>query len=383
MTSHSLSLPLSLLLLTPLLSPAAQAADTRRIAIVVGVGDHANLPDTLDIPTAAADARAVAESLEKRAGYDQVHLLVDAAATRGAIQDLVKLVAPKINPKDTVLFYFVGQGLGADFEDPFLLPYDVDPNRIQDTAFGVKPFAASLKKALNPGLFVLVTDVVHPGELNGLAMTGPHARSWPEVGPKDWFVLSSTSQGEKLPCTPFARHFIAGVEGAADTNADKQVSANELHAYVLDQVVRETNGKVHPMEGGKYKPEDMLAWPGQVRNVATIGGAQVEMSDAKRLSEKGQKNLRLAGYASLGGAALLAGTSGLYLLKVKNLQPKYFGSQEIEPGETWKQVKDDYSQAWWAHTTLLAGAGLLAATGGTLLLIPTAQGPSLGFHTAF
>jgi hypothetical protein len=371
----------SLLLLS---GPEALAAESRRVAVVIGVGDYASLPDALDLPSAADDARHVAEILEKEAGYDRVHLLVGPEATRQAILDLLgKTLAPKINPKDTLLVFFVGHGMGADFDDPYLLPYDTDPNRVQDTALGVKPFASMVRRALNPGLFVLVTDAVHTGNLNGLALVGPHAGSWPSMNTHDWFVLSSTTRGETRSAPSFARYVAEGLKGAADANSDKLVSPTELHRYVHDEVARESGDRTHPMEGGSFKPADTLAWPGQARATASLGGAAVEMDDAGRLSESQQKMMRYAGYGSLGAAAVLAGTGGIFYGRTKALQPKYFGTKAWDEGETWPEVRDGYKSAYTVYRGLLIGAGVFAAAGGTLLLVPTAEGPGLGFAGHF
>ncbi len=65
----------------------------RRHAAIIGIDAYGN--SLAPLRTAAADARAVAAALENDHGYRQPTLLVDGAATREGLLDLLETTLPE------------------------------------------------------------------------------------------------------------------------------------------------------------------------------------------------------------------------------------------------------------------------------------------------
>jgi hypothetical protein len=343
----------------------------RRIAVVVGIGRYAGLPPDLGNAVGRDHARALAAALEQDARYDEVHLLVDDQATRAAIESLRLLSLPsRLTSADSLLVYFSGIGLGGDFGEPYLLPYDTDPQRIPETAVPALDFCGKLQAGVKAGSIVLITDASHPGQLGGLALIGPTARSWPESSGR-FFALSATV-GTEIPHTDtFGAHVVEGLRGRADVSGDLEVSAGELTRYVIDHVVKDSRDRNHPSEGGNADPGLVLA------------AVRPEVLNPPVAQPSPGPRRHLAGWASLGGAALLGGGSALFYLRGRELEPIYFGREEISDGRSWEEVESTYKADYWLHTGLFVGAGVLAASGGTLLLWPSASGPRLSLQARF
>ena len=251
---------LSLLLLGTSCVPA-QAQETteepaaRQFAVVVGISSYEKLPAELTLHTAATDAGRVALSLRDEANYDDVRLLTDAQATKDGIEAVFRdELSQVVTWRDTVLFYFVGHGVGGDFDDPYLLAYDSDPAAVQSTSIHVKELGESLQTWIPAGNFALITDAAHEGTLDGLALLGPAAQSWPDMG-SSTFQLSASALREVGKEGAFAPHFIDAVTGGADTDKNGIVTASELRRYLVLAVPQATGNLQNPSDAGKYESQ--------------------------------------------------------------------------------------------------------------------------------
>ena len=243
------SAALTLLLLG--LSWARPAAAARRVAVVVGISQYQSLPAELQLPAARENARAF---LEDEGGYDEVHLLLDGVATREAVQNLLLgTVASELSPGDTLLWAFVGHGIGGDFGDPTLLTWDSHLDDPDGTALHLQDLATALVQKTHGVDLVIVTDAAHDGAANGVAMMGPSAKSWPPVL-GNVFLLSAAAPEEVAPDGMFVPLLVEGMRGGADANLDGQVTASELHRHLLVAVAEATGDTVHPAEAGRYDP---------------------------------------------------------------------------------------------------------------------------------
>jgi hypothetical protein len=83
-------------------------------ALVVGVGEFANLPRTSWLRYTVRDAEAFARYLTAKDGGNfprsNVTLLTDAAATRANIESAMDRIAARVRPGDTVVVYFSSHG---------------------------------------------------------------------------------------------------------------------------------------------------------------------------------------------------------------------------------------------------------------------------------
>lgn len=367
-----------LLALSLYLGPSAAQADApRQVAVVIGISRYAHLPDDLDLDYARSDARDLARLLEDEAGYDEVHLLLDGVATRDAVESLFLETLPEqLDADDTLLVYFVGHGVGGDFDDPYLLPYDVNPDRLQETAISIDTFGTRARQVLDVGALVIITDAAHEGLVNGLALLGPGAKSWPRIS-DNYFTLSACSPGEIPTDNPFGKHLADALRGAADISGDQKVSASELHRYVLDRTLTDTRDQVHPSEAGTYDPGLVVSTPTQT---AAATATAPSSGDDGASAGKGR---RVAGFAGLGAAALLGGGSAYAYIKGREYNDYKEGYVKPPAGTDPGDWADDYEQAYTLNWVLGASAGVAAVAGSALLLIPASDGVALTWHTRF
>lgn len=89
---------------------------------MIGNSHYQQLPET---PTAAGDARAIADVLEERYGFE-VELLIDA--TRFDIMSALNQLRRDLTETDHLLVYYAGHGVrDADGENTYWQPVDADP----------------------------------------------------------------------------------------------------------------------------------------------------------------------------------------------------------------------------------------------------------------
>ncbi len=346
------------------LGSAAQAEEGQRVAVLVGVSDYANLPDSVNLPATRTDLPALASYLEQRGGFDKVHLLMDEAATRSAVRTvLVDTVAPSMRPGDTLVWIFAGQGFGGDFGNPYLLLHD---STVDDTTSTIDfySFTRDLVRR-TPGVnLVVVTDAAHPGELDGVALLGPNAKSLADL-PGNFFALSATGPRETSQDGVFLPLLLGALQGKADANDDQQVSAAELHRQLLSSVARESKESAHPAEAGGYDPNLVIS----------RAGGRGSLSE--RLREEnvdGRREVAFGGplsFGLIGAGALVAGGLGVY----GNLHGRELC--EVGDGQALCEGPEAYilyqRNQMWTHGAYAAGA-VLVATGVGLAFVPLEGG---------
>jgi len=261
-------------------SVSAQDPEPRRVALVIGLSSYERLPAELGIDTARADAARIAAALEQSAGFDQVRLLTDASATFGNVQSVLReQVSKEVAYRDLFLLYFVGHGVGGDYGEPRLLFYDTDPDALETTSLTAVELGAQLQKWVPASRYMVVTDASHEGTLNGLALLGPTGNDWPSLGQKS-FILSSAAPRQVVRPGVFAKSFIEGMSGDADSNGDGVVSGSELNGYLVVSVPNATDGAQLPTVQGKYDPNLELAKKRVAAPMAAAAVAPVPVAPA-------------------------------------------------------------------------------------------------------
>ena len=115
------------LLLLASVAAAAQTADQRRIALVIGNGDYLH---TTVLPNAPNDGRAMAEALR---GLD-FEVLEGIDVDRRGTEDLIRQFAQRLRGADVGLFYYAGHGLQVDGSN-YIVPIDGALEDETDVAF--------------------------------------------------------------------------------------------------------------------------------------------------------------------------------------------------------------------------------------------------------
>jgi uncharacterized caspase-like protein len=155
-------------------------------AVVVGVNEFSD-PDIGDLAYARADAEAVAGLLRDRIDEKQreVHLLVDKAATKRRIMELVAEELPRIEaPGDVVLVYFACHGSPEMVNAPnrtslYLIVHDTVFDRIFSTGIEMaRELPEWLSRLQKAELVLVVLDACFSGSAGGRTFEGPMLRRY-------------------------------------------------------------------------------------------------------------------------------------------------------------------------------------------------------------
>jgi tetratricopeptide (TPR) repeat protein len=256
----------------PVNPPGGQAIP-RSYALVIGIGQYPNLPPTAKLDFAERDAEAVYSILISPEGgnfrAENVRKLTGARATLANIRKELETWLPAAaKPDDRVLVYFAGHG----FVDPksgkaFLAPYDLNPNDIAGTGYGMDQLGKIIGSSVQAKWKVLLTDSCHSGAISPeqgevvnrslldlnrsmFSMTASRARER-SFESKDW------GGGHGI----FTYYVVRGMEGYADENKDSIVTADELAEYVRRNVREATNGQQNPtVDKGNFDPQMLLSF---------------------------------------------------------------------------------------------------------------------------
>jgi len=365
-------------------SGTASADDGKHVALVVGVGEYAHLPAELHLASARADAEAVAAALRDHAGFEVMELK-DGFATRQALESfLVDSLPPMVGPDDTLLIYIEARGMGADFDDPYVLTYDAEPDDIENTAMSIAELGRRVRDAVDVKALVLLTDTAHSGELGGLALLGPNAKSWPDL-PENTVILSASSPREPSIEGLFAPIVVQAFEGGADRSGDGLLTASELHRYVIDRVPEASDDAVHPAEAGDY-PAGMViasitppAEPATAPAVADEPTALPEVVDPAQPGAASERSRRWGIAApALGASAILAGGSVFAYSRGRPLEDVVFREADVPDGQTYADIYNSYERWYTLNVGLGVAAGVLAATGGVFAVVPVQDGATFG-----
>ena len=241
-------------------------------ALVVGIAHYANLPDSAQLHYPDRDAESIYTTLISQQGgqfpASHVHMLTGAQADRASILHELKDWLPHVTtPADRVLVYFAGHGFISGGKG-YLAPYDIDLHNIPGTAIPMDTLGTLIGTDIKGKWKVLITDACHSGAIT------------PETNPaqlnqllldvhQSIFSLTASRDREQSFESPdwggghgiFTYYVVQGLGGAADTNADGIVTADELAEYVHANVRNATQSRQNPTsERGSFDPNMVLAY---------------------------------------------------------------------------------------------------------------------------
>ncbi len=251
--------------------------DRKYIAVVVGISSYKNLPKSVDLKHARDNASAIKQTLINDANFDTVFMLGDGQATRAGLRTLLENeVSELVDKQDVFLLYFEGHGLGSDLDIPTLLAYDSTLENGQEDGFELAAFAKDLQTWASSGTVMIVTDVVHEHELDGISFFGPAAPHWPRM-PSGTMVLSSTQPEQAAEEGRFGKLFAEAMGGAADLNYDHYLTQSELYSWLVTKMA--PTGQIPvasgAFEGNSIIAQDLKTAPPVVEAPTTIDGSPV------------------------------------------------------------------------------------------------------------
>jgi len=245
----------------------------RGYAVVIGTSAFKNLSKDDWLPFAERDAEnLVATLIDKEAGnfeFENVVKLTGERATLENIRNTVENWLPsKAQENDRVVVFFVGHGVVDDAGRGYLVPYDVDPGRLAETAYPMDRLGQVLSERVQSHRKILLVDACHAGKVSPASSFLRINQSLSAL-PQVFLTLVSSRAGERSYEDPqlgggagaFSYFLTKGWQGDADVDPkDGVVTADELLTYVKREVslyVRERGQKQTPIEFGDF-PDDLV-----------------------------------------------------------------------------------------------------------------------------
>lgn len=231
------------LLLTLSLSMSAQ----KTYLVAVGITNYDSGENPL--PCSVGDARAISHFFNNYTD-SEVFMLKDANATRDHILKVLKQQFSKSTEADEVIFAYSGHGF-----DGGISCYDTKNvifcSEIQEIMRNTKARRKIMFiMACNSGSFTKKYD------------NDSRSKGYKNDKSNVMLYLSSRAtesswESALMPTSFFYNRLIQALQGYADKNKDKKVTARELFNYVNETVINDTGGMQHPQMYGKF-PDDMV-----------------------------------------------------------------------------------------------------------------------------
>ena len=223
-------------------------------AVIVGVGRYEHMRSLRFTDDDAYQFYAHLRSPEGGAvPSDQLRVLIDEEATRLNVLKALRQTLLRADANDVIMFYFSGHGLAGSF-----LPVDYNgyENRLmhEDIKQVLEDSKAKHK--------IVIADACYSGSL--MAARTPFqdledrfTNQWNQS--KGGLALLMSSKEEEVSLEDgglrsgvFSYYLIKGLNGEADTDADKTVTIKELYTYVNREVRSYTNRAQNPTITGNY-----------------------------------------------------------------------------------------------------------------------------------
>jgi len=261
------------LILVPAKPAPVRDGVPRGYALIVGVAQYQNLDASKQLQFSESDADAMYRVLINHEGgafpAENVHFLKGADATLANIRRELEEWLPAVaQPADRVVVYFAGHGFVQDGKG-YLAPWDVDPGRLEATAYPMITLGDVLANKVNANWKVLLTDACHSGKINAETTNEALERQF-SVLPTSFLTLTATTERESSFEDPnlstgygfFTYFLVQAFRGYADSDpCDGRITADELIEYVRANVrryARDRQLSQTPTARGDYEPDMLL-----------------------------------------------------------------------------------------------------------------------------
>jgi hypothetical protein len=216
-------------------------------AVVVGISDYSG--ELSDLNYADDDARIFYRHLKKafpkETANGAVSLLLDQNATKSNILNEMKRLFAKAGENDYVIFFFSGHGANGAFA-----PTDLYNSLRHDEV-------KSVFKQSNAKYRLCIADACYSGSIASGATPITNYQTAQGLRDTRLAVLLSSSSNETsaemgtLRQGLFTYWLMRGLQGGADFNRDKYVTAGELFVYTRRAVILSSLGQQMPVAIGQ------------------------------------------------------------------------------------------------------------------------------------
>lgn len=240
----------------PLVGPRHQASPNRA-ALIIGLENYEASPPA---KFASKDAETFADFAREKLGVpaDNIKILTNAnASEREILRSLKGWLPTIIRPRETDLYvFYAGHGMpAADGSSAYIVPYDGDVTLLDDTAISRDRFFKEID-AWSPRSATFFFDSCFSGATRSeelLVAARPLGIKVQDDEVPDNFLVFNAGESDQIAGVidevrhgRFSYFLFKGLEGAADVNQDRRISAEELHSYVREKVTRFSAGSQTP-----------------------------------------------------------------------------------------------------------------------------------------
>jgi Caspase domain/WD domain, G-beta repeat len=244
----------------------AEPIKPKLYAVVIGVSDY--VEPGLRLSYAAADARGVAEALQRQKGglYRDVEVrpLVDRDATRLAVIDALEWLDAQVTSRDVGVVMIAGHGYTDEKGAYWFLPADAQMAHLGGTS--VSQFDLRRAFAAIAGKAIVFLDTCHANaektapdptrDVRGLGPGGVDVIRFANdlAKAENGLVTFASTQGTELAAErpewghgAFSLALIEGLSGKADLLHKSAITVSALDYYIAERVKELTNGAQHPV----------------------------------------------------------------------------------------------------------------------------------------
>ncbi len=304
---------------------ASPEADSRRVALVVGMAAYTSIPP---LRNTEADARAVAAMLE-RLGF-AVDLAVDVPLA--GMRDTLAAFSRKTETADVAMIYYAGHGVEAAGEN-YLIPIDIkvgDPDRIPEQAVSLTTMLASVANARKLRIVVLDSCRNNPfPAARGLAAAGGGVTAAQAAAAGGGLSAPAPSQGMLVVYAAEGGKVALDGEGEHSPFTSAILASLPRPDVEIGLVFRQVRDRVMALTGNRQQPHFYGSLSGAPFFLAGEEAARADIAD-----KAGQwQALRPDQAAQLAGLAAEGDTRAMIGLGYMALSPD---TKKFQPSEAFQ-----------------------------------------------
>ena len=255
------------------ITAAAISPDAKTYALVVGVSKYQKLPQDLWLQFPGADAKAFGDYLKApngaRVPVSQMLVLTDEQATTAALRNAFQtFLKNRPGKKDTVFILMAGHGT-VDSRGAYVVTYDSDPQDLSSTALPMSEIQQLVEDELSKvGRVVFLADICRATAIGNIknSSIGSAVEKLGEAPGEMLGLMASRPKELAEEGTQFGGghgaftySLLKAMNGAADQDKSKTVTAGELIDFIRSDVAAETGNKQHPRDFGNMDNSTRLA----------------------------------------------------------------------------------------------------------------------------
>lgn len=241
-----------------------------RVAVIIGVDGYRSLPNA---SFAEADALSAYKMFTRTLNIPAANVkdLIGANANEVNIKLAFRQwLASRVVAGQTELYiFYAGHGLtDGQGEKRYWMPYDGHSQLLDDTAIAFSDVMEAVNR-FSPAKTFVIADSCYSGasrtEVTLTAQRPIRVVKKLDALPDNTYLFAATQPDQTALPYAEAQHglfsywWLKGLEGGADLNSDRQISAGELNSFTRDRVSRQSGGLQVPEFSGN--PDTVvLAW---------------------------------------------------------------------------------------------------------------------------